>query len=282
MITALAAYLVGSIPTGFLAAKTKGIDIRTVGSGNMGATNVFRALGMVPGIFVLLVDALKGWFAVEVISKLAPQILSVSAPDDCLRIMAGVGAILGHNYTCWLKFKGGKGVATSAGVIAALVPWTLLIVLGLWIVLFVATRYVSVASIVAAFALPFATWFTTHYNVRLTVITAALGALAIYKHKTNLQRLLNGTENRIVIKTQALSPANQTSASLKVFGILLLTVGLAMAGYFFLVFDSSVASGLGRVVNLELMADRQNGIIVGIGLGVIGAIMFAIGSRNQK
>ncbi len=200
LITALAAYLVGSIPTGFLVAKAKGIDIRTVGSGNKGATNVFRTLGKVPGIFVLLVDALKGWFAVEVISKLAPQILSISAPDDCLRITAGVGAILGHNYTCWLKFKGGKGIATSAGVIAVLVPWTLLIVLGLWIIMLVATRYASVASIVAAFALPFATWFTTDHNVRLTVITGVLGALAIYKHRTNLQRLLNGTENRIAFK----------------------------------------------------------------------------------
>jgi len=196
-ITVIAAYLLGSIPTGFLVAKARGIDIRTVGSGNIGATNAFRILGKGPGFFVLFMDALKGWFAVEVISKFAPQILSVSVPDDYLRITAGVAAILGHNYTCWLRFKGGKGVATSAGVVAALVPWSLLIVLGLWIVLFVATRYVSVASIVAAFALPFATWFTTDHNVRLTIITGALGALAIYKHKANLQRLFNGTENRI-------------------------------------------------------------------------------------
>ena len=201
ILTALAAYLLGSFPTGFLVGKAKGVDIRTVGSKNMGATNVFRTVGKKLGIFVLLVDALKGWAAVALISKLAPHLLSSTAPEDYLRITAGVSAILGHNYTCWLQFKGGKGIATTAGVMAALVPWALLIALAVFILFFVATRFVSVGSIAAAAVLPFATWFTTH-DVGLTAISTALGALAIAKHKKNIQRLMDGTENRIEFKKQ--------------------------------------------------------------------------------
>ena len=200
IITALAAYLLGSLPTGYLVGRAKGVDIRTVGSKNMGATNVFRTVGKTLGIFVLLVDALKGWVAVTFVSQIAPHVFSNAAPEDYLRITAGIGAILGHNYTCWLKFKGGKGIATTAGVMGALVPWALLIVVGLFFVLFAATRYVSVGSIGAAAALPFATWFTTHHDVGLTVISGVLGALAIFKHKKNIQRLMNGTENRIEFK----------------------------------------------------------------------------------
>jgi glycerol-3-phosphate acyltransferase PlsY len=113
-----------------------------------------------------------------------------------LRITAGITAILGHNFTCWLHFKGGKGIATSAGVLIALVPWALIIILSIFIILFLLTRYVSVGSIAASFSLPFATWFTTK-DVGLTAVTGAMGALAIFKHRKNIQRLLNGTENRI-------------------------------------------------------------------------------------
>ncbi len=199
IITALAAYLLGSIPTGYLVGKAKGVDIRTVGSKNMGATNVFRTVGKALGIFVLLVDALKGWVAVVLVSQLAAHLFSASAPEDCLRITAGIGAIFGHNYTCWLKFKGGKGIATTAGVMAALVPVALLIVVGVFIVLFAATRYVSVGSIGGAVVLPIATWFTRH-DIGLTVVTGALAVLAILKHRKNIQRLLAGTENRIEFK----------------------------------------------------------------------------------
>src|SRR2546429_364518 len=163
ILTALVAYLLGSIPTGFLVAKARGIDIRTVGSGNIGATNVFRALGTPAGILVLLADALKGWVAVVVVAKLVYRWLAWT-PDpqgqEWLAICAGLAAILGHNYTCWLHFKGGKGIATSAGVVLALVPWALVIILGIWIAVFALTRYVSLASICAAFALPFAAWMT--------------------------------------------------------------------------------------------------------------------------
>jgi glycerol-3-phosphate acyltransferase PlsY len=177
----------------------RGIDIRTVGSGNIGATNAFRILGKGAGIAVLAVDALKGWVAVAAIAPIVVHFFAQSAPENYLRITAGLTAILGHNYTCWLHFKGGKGIATSAGVLAGLVPWALAIVLSIWIILFLVTRYVSIGSIAAAFSLPFATWFTTH-DVGLTGVAGAMGALAIYKHRRNIQRLIDGTENRIEFK----------------------------------------------------------------------------------
>ncbi|HWX18678.1 MAG TPA: glycerol-3-phosphate 1-O-acyltransferase PlsY [Candidatus Binatia bacterium] len=197
--TALIAYLLGSIPTGFLVAKAKGIDIRTVGSGNIGATNVFRLLGAPAGVFVLLADAVKGWLAVAVA---APLICGWLYPDaspqarEWFRIVAGLCAILGHNYTCWLHFKGGKGIATSAGVLVGLVPLALLIILGIWLVVIALTRYVSLASISASFSLPFAAWLTGQ-SATLVLITAAMAALAIYKHRANIKRLLAGAENRI-------------------------------------------------------------------------------------
>lgn len=195
IVTALVGYLLGSIPTGFLVAKARGVDIRTVGSGNIGATNAFRALGKWLGIFVLFMDALKGFVAVQ-IGALAVSTVFPGTPMEYLRITAGISAILGHNFTCWLHFKGGKGIATSAGVLLALVPLALVIILTIFIILFVTTRYVSLGSIAASFSLPFATWFTQH-DIGLTAVTGAMGALAIFKHRKNIQRLLNGTENRI-------------------------------------------------------------------------------------
>ncbi len=199
IITAIAAYLLGSIPTGYLVAKAKGIDIRSVGSGNIGATNVFRILGKGAGTLVLLTDALKGFLACTLVVFLVRKYILADAGfpgKEILAVVAGVAAILGHNYTCWLKFKGGKGIATTAGVLVALVPWALLIVLGIWILVFVTSRYVSLASIAAAFCLPFVVWFL-HSSQLMSFITAILGLLAIYKHKANIQRLLNRTENRV-------------------------------------------------------------------------------------
>jgi glycerol-3-phosphate acyltransferase PlsY len=206
VITALAAYLLGSIPTGYLVAKAKGIDIRSVGSGNIGATNVFRILGKTAGIFVLLADAAKGFLACWAIPRIVFQMAgwhvnSTAELEVYFRIfewhsiVAGIAAILGHNYTCFLKFKGGKGIATTAGVLIALAPKPLLIVLVIFILVLVTTRYMSLASITAAFCLPLAVWFL-HGSPTMIGITGFLGALAIYKHKANIKRLLNGTENR--------------------------------------------------------------------------------------
>ena len=196
VVIVVAAYLLGSIPTGFLVARAKGIDIRAVGSGNIGATNVFRILGKPAGILVLVVDGLKGFAACSWLADLVVQPFAV-APDkiECLKIVAGICAVLGHNYTCWLKFKGGKGIATSAGVYFALAPLAAGIALGTWIVVFALSRYVSVASIAAAAALPVAVWLTKD-SLFLGIVTTALGLLAILKHQSNIRRLLNGTEQR--------------------------------------------------------------------------------------
>ncbi|HVM46992.1 MAG TPA: glycerol-3-phosphate 1-O-acyltransferase PlsY, partial [Candidatus Acidoferrum sp.] len=175
----LTAYLLGSIPTGFVVARAKGVDIRTVGSGNIGATNVFRILGKTAGALVLLADAAKGWLAVFVADRFFAGWGSPGAGPARLEwfsIGAGIAAILGHNYTCWLRFKGGKGVATSAGVLVALVPLALLVGLGIWIVIFAATRYVSLASISASLALPFAVW-VLGYSAALIGVTGALALL---------------------------------------------------------------------------------------------------------
>src|SRR5215472_9485384 len=143
MLTVVVAYLLGSIPTGFLVGKARGIDIRTIGSGNIGATNVLRYFGTFAGVSVLLCDALKGFLAVAVLTRLVWHAFGLM-PDrlnrEWLEIVAALAAILGHNFTCWLRFKGGKGIATSAGVLIALVPWALLIIFGVWIFVFALTR----------------------------------------------------------------------------------------------------------------------------------------------
>jgi glycerol-3-phosphate acyltransferase PlsY len=213
-VVVVIAYLLGSIPTGFLVAKARGVDIRTVGSGNIGATNVFRILGKPAGVFVLLADAAKGWLATFVVAKLVAGWFFPDAGPlsrEWFAICAGLAAILGHNYTCWLHFKGGKGIATSAGVLVALVWGPLLIILGVWIVVFALTRYVSLASISASFALPFATWWVDG-STNLIVVTAVLAALAIYKHKANIQRLIKGTESRIGVKKPLPSDAPNPTA----------------------------------------------------------------------
>lgn len=196
LLTAGAAYLMGSLPTGYLVARAKGIDIRRVGSGNIGATNVFRILGKPAGIFVLLVDALKGALAVLVLPGLALSFAGGADPA-WLALVAALGAVLGHNYTCWLGFKGGKGIATSAGVLAALVPWAFLITLATFLVTLAVSRFVSLSSILAAAVLPFAVAFTPPGSKPLILLTALLSTLAIVRHKANIQRLLAGTENRL-------------------------------------------------------------------------------------
>jgi acyl phosphate:glycerol-3-phosphate acyltransferase len=177
--------------------KAKGVDIRKIGSGNIGATNVFRALGTPAGIFVLVIDGLKGYAACAWLCDGLEKPLGVTEGNlEYLRIVAGLGALMGHNYTCWLKFKGGKGIATSAGVLVALVPWALLIIAGVWLVLFLTTRYVSLGSIAASVSLPFAIWIT-HGSRTMIIVGTAMAALAVYKHRGNIQRLLQGNESRL-------------------------------------------------------------------------------------
>jgi glycerol-3-phosphate acyltransferase PlsY len=196
-------YLLGSIPFGLVLTRAAGLgDVRKIGSGNIGATNVFRHLGKGAGLFVLGMDALKGWVAAVMIPLALGVVWPVFRDDahhEWVAIVSGVASILGHNYTCWLNFKGGKGIATSAGALLALVPLSLLIGLAVWLLVAGLTRYVSLASIAAAAVLPLASWISG-YSWTFIGLTGALAVLAIYKHKANIQRLLNGTENRITPK----------------------------------------------------------------------------------
>ena len=212
ILTALGAYLLGSIPFGFLVAKAKGIDIRNVGSGNIGATNAMRVLGKPAGIFVLLMDALKGFGAcflgVIIYNFYFYQFNGLHSSSDSIpfssqegeeqfAIIAGIAAVLGHNYTCWLKLKGGKGIATTAGVYLALAWPAVLIALGVFILAVLLTKYVSVGSIAGAIALSATVWIIMSQSLFLCIVTTALSVLAIYKHKSNIQRLMAGTENRL-------------------------------------------------------------------------------------
>ena len=202
MLTLFGAYLLGSIPTGYLVARTRGIDIRQVGSGNIGATNVVRVLGKPVGVAVLLADVLKGWLAVVLIPDLSFSLLGLEPAGSARehhQLLAALAAVLGHNYTLWLRFRGGKGIATSAGVLLALVPWALLIITLVWVVVMALTRYVSLASICASLVLPFACWLTGESRT-LIWVTAGMAALAIFKHRPNILRLLKGTESRFGVK----------------------------------------------------------------------------------
>ncbi len=202
ILIVFASYLLGSVPTGYLAAKSRGIDIRTVGSGNIGATNVLRTLGKTAGFAVLAIDGMKGFAAARWMPLLALHVFPQStAEKEHLALVAGVAVILGHNYTCWLSFKGGKGIATSAGVVMAWAPLACVTALATWGLVFVATKYVSVASLAAAVVLPPAVWFWNG-SLTMTGVMTALSALAFYKHKGNIRRLLDGTESRVGKKSE--------------------------------------------------------------------------------
>lgn len=201
LLAGVAGYLPGSVPAGFIAGRLKGIDLRKVGSGNIGATNAIRNLGTGVGVVVLLLDAMKGLlpclFFPALLIGLFPE---GSAPTmETLRLVVGVSAILGHNYTFWLGFKGGKGIATTAGVVGGLAPIPFAVCLGSWVFAFAVKRYVSLASIAAAVALPIAAaaWPSDTENRfgLLFWIFLFLGVMAIWKHRSNIQRLMNGTEH---------------------------------------------------------------------------------------
>ncbi len=195
-LSILLGYLLGSIPSGYLVGRARGVDIRTLGSGNIGSTNVLRMLGKGPGYLVFACDALKGVASVLLVRWLLPE------GGDWGAIAAAIACVLGHNFTPWLGFKGGKGIATSLGVLIALLPIVSAIVFGFWAVLFLLTRYVSLASILAAAALPVVVWGIRGIGP-LFWFSLLIGTLAIARHKTNIQRLLAGTESRFERKKKA-------------------------------------------------------------------------------
>jgi glycerol-3-phosphate acyltransferase PlsY len=203
--TVAAAFLLGSIPSGFLVAKARGVDIRQHGSGNIGATNVLRTLGKGPGLLVFALDLLKGLGAVVAAKFFATSAWDapVALPASAAGITAAVAAILGHNYTPWLGFKGGKGIATSAGVLLGLMPLVLAVGLAVWAAVFLGTRYVSLASIAAALSLPVTTAtlvFSGRADPPLLAFAAAAAALAVFRHRSNIRRLMDGTESRFTPK----------------------------------------------------------------------------------
>lgn len=225
----LLAFLCGSIPFGLIIAKAKGINIREHGSGNIGATNVLRVVGKKYGITCLLLDAIKGFIPVVIavnliqitgknvglfhIGGLDASALLLPAAEQfkgqLVHVLTALAAVLGHNYSPWVGFKGGKGIATSAGVLLALMPAGVGLLIVVWLVVFLLSRYVSLASIIAAAALPLITiygsWFHGRiadgtWNKPLFSFSLIIAILAVWKHRSNITRLLAGTEHRFTRK----------------------------------------------------------------------------------
>ena len=191
----LAAYLLGSIPNGLLIARLKGVDLQKVGSGNIGATNVFRCVGKGWGIAAFVLDAVKGF----VPAFFFPRLLESAPP--WLGLACGVAAVAGHNWPVWLKFKGGKGVSTSAGMLLGIAPAAVGVGFAVFALTVALTRFVSLGSILAAIAVPAAyLWMNGAENRLLAGALVVMGALVIFKHRANVGRLLRGTEPRIVGK----------------------------------------------------------------------------------
>ncbi|MES2709053.1 MAG: glycerol-3-phosphate 1-O-acyltransferase PlsY [Verrucomicrobiota bacterium] len=197
IVVFLLAYIAGATPFGFLAARWKGVDIRQHGSGNIGATNVIRVMGKKIGLPVFALDCLKGVLPVIFAKAWCGN---HGFDSTWASLLAGLGSVMGHNFTFWLNFKGGKGVATSAGVMLALLPVALLAGLVVWLILFHTTRFVAVASMGAGAALPLAVLaqraVTGAPALPLLGFAAIIGGLAIWRHRSNLKRLMAGTENR--------------------------------------------------------------------------------------
>jgi len=189
--SALIGYFLGSLPFGYLVAKAHGVDIFKVGSGNPGATNVKRVLGARAGNTVFALDAVKGAVAAG-----WPYLAFAPSPEVRLMGLVGViAAVLGHSFSVFTKFRGGKGVATAAGGLVVLMPVSCLIGAGVWALTFLVTRYVSLGSILAAVAVPLASWVRGN-PLPLNVVATILGLFVIIRHRENLKRLLNGTENK--------------------------------------------------------------------------------------
>ena len=190
-VVALSGYLLGSIPFAVLIARRKGIDILEAGSGNPGATNVRRVIGKREGALCLVLDALKGFMAAGL--PMLP-VLHTSEPAT-LGIIGLMAALSGHSFSVFLKFKGGKGVAVTAGGLFALVPLIMSIGLLIWMAVFFTTRYVSLASIFLGLSLPLSS-LIFGLQKQQTLLCLLLAIIIVVRHRTNIQRLLRGTENR--------------------------------------------------------------------------------------
>ena len=198
-------YLIGGIPFGYLIAVIKGIDIRTEGSGNIGATNVGRVLGKKYGLIIFILDMLKGFIVVFFIPALVSSAVNIpTTTDNLLVVLCGFCAVLGHAFPVYLKFKGGKAVATSFGVFIWLVPISIGIAFGVWLLTVIVTRYVSLGSMIGSLSLvgvivivvdsPFGD------NIYLPAMSVAVAILIIARHTSNIQRIIAGTEKKVFSK----------------------------------------------------------------------------------
>lgn len=208
IVILILSYLAGSIPGSVWVGKLLyGVDVRTYGSGNAGATNVFRVLGWKAGMLATIVDLGKGLLAAGVIASLRldalPAGIEVWQTETVIRLMAGIAAIVGHMYPVWAGFKGGKGVNTSAGVLFALTPITMWITLGVFVLVLLTSRYVSLASLSAVVAFPSAIAIRRYLfgidalDPSLLIFSIVMALGIIIAHRANIQRLLRGTENRV-------------------------------------------------------------------------------------
>jgi len=191
LVALIASFWVGALPFGYWAARLRGVDIRKVGSGNIGATNVFRALGAKIGLTVLVLDALKGFLSTWLAMR--------AGASDVEAILVGVAAILGHTFSPIMGFKGGKGIATGLGALLAAAPLTLAVALPIWLVVFLLTRWVSLASILAAASTPIAAYLFGYSLPTVGVLTAIV-AVIIFKHRSNLWRIMHGVEPKLQLR----------------------------------------------------------------------------------
>jgi glycerol-3-phosphate acyltransferase PlsY len=208
LIAAVVGYFLGALPFGYLVARAHGVDIFKAGSGNPGATNVKRVLGSKAGNTVYMLDALKG-----VVAAGLPLVRCLALrPSDhlygndlysasMLGVTALVAAVLGHSFSCFTRFKGGKGVATASGGLLVLMPLPGLIAVLVWIITFLASRYVSLASILASLSVPTAAWWLD-LPLALKIVATVLSVLVVVRHYANIRRLLAGTEHRWTRKPQ--------------------------------------------------------------------------------
>ena len=212
----IGAYLIGAIPFGFLIGKMRGIDVRTVGSKNIGATNVFRTVGKKWGLLAFALDFLKGFLPTLAASILVTHHSSLIADNSSLithnsslityslPILVGVACVVGHMLTPYMKFKGGKGVATAFGMLVALVPGLVGVAFAVFVVFFAFSHYISLGSCMAALFLAVGVWFpwlgcVGYRNLPQAILVTAIALFVIWKHRANISRLVKGNENKIYL-----------------------------------------------------------------------------------
>jgi glycerol-3-phosphate acyltransferase PlsY len=195
-VLAIGGYLLGSVPFGYIVGKARGVDLRTVGSGNLGATNVYRTLGLGTALLVFAMDVAKG----VVGTRVFPALLPAGVPVEYVRLICGIAVIAGSVASLYLGFRGGKGVAAGVGVFLGLAPLATAICVGIWAAVVARFRYVSLGSIAGAIALPI---LVAAFNARSFIeapvfyLAVIVTAIVILRHKSNIRRLLDGTENRV-------------------------------------------------------------------------------------